>query len=310
MKLVVTIPAFEEEASLPALLPRIPKKLEPFAEVEVLVVDDGSSDATAAVAAAAGASVLRLPIHRGLAAAFTAGLEEALRRGADVVVNLDADGQYDPEEIPTLVEPILQGRADMVLGDRGVGTLAHFSPTKRLLQRLGAWAVRRISGVPVRDATTGFRAFSRRCAAHLSCFTTFTYTLESLIQAGISGMAVVSVPVTAHPVARPSRLFRSNARYVAISMATMVRLVLLYRPLRVLLALAALGGLAGLALFLRFAYFYLTGQSPAGHVQSLILGAVLLLGSLQLSLLAIIADLVAVNRKLLDEIRAREREKK
>jgi len=310
MKLVVTIPAFEEEASLPALLPRIPKKLEPFAEVEVLVVDDGSSDATAAVAAAAGASVLRLPIHRGLAAAFTAGLEEALRRGADVVVNLDADGQYDPEEIPTLVEPILQGRADMALGDRGVGTLAHFSPTKRLLQRLGAWAVRRISGVPVRDATTGFRAFSRRCAAHLSCFTTFTYTLESLIQAGISGMAVVSVPVTAYPVARPSRLFRSNARYVAISMATMVRLVLLYRPLRVLLALAALGGLAGLALFLRFAYFYLTGHSPAGHVQSLILGAVLLLGSLQLSLLAIIADLVAVNRKLLDEIRAREREKK
>jgi len=310
VKLVVMIPAFNEEASLPSLLPRVSKMLEPFTEVEVLVVDDGSTDATAAVASALGATVLRLPIHRGLAAAFTAGLEEALRRGADVVVNLDADGQYDPEEIPRLVEPILAGRADMVLGDRGVGTLAHFSPTKRLLQRLGAWAVRQISGVPVTDATTGFRAFSRRCAAHLSCFTTFTYTLESLIQAGLSGMAVVSVPATAHPVARPSRLFRSNARYVAISMATMARLVLLYRPLRVLLALASVGGLAGLALFLRFGYFYITGHSPAGHVQSLIVGAVLLLASLQLSLLAVIADLVAVNRKLLDEIRAREREKK
>lgn len=308
MKLVVMIPALNEAASLPALIPRIPSNLPPFRQVEVLVVDDGSADATAQVAAKLGAQVFRLPVHRGLAAAFSAGLTQALARGADVIVNLDADGQYDPEEIGKLVAPILAGEADMVLGDRGVGSLAHFSPTKRLLQRLGAWAVRKISGLPVTDATTGFRAFSRRCAAHLTCFTTFTYTLESLIQAGISGMAVTWVPVTARPVGRPSRLFRSNWRYVFVSLATMLRLVLLYRPLRVLLLLAALLGSIGLALFARFGYYYLSGHSPAGHVQSLILGAVLLIASFQLALLAILADLVAVNRRLLDEIRARLRE--
>jgi len=310
MKLVIVIPAFNEEQTLPQVLAAIPPAIPPFAEVETLVVDDGSTDGTASVAAAAGASVHRLPVHRGLAAAFTAGLEEALRRGADTIVNLDADGQYDPAEIPRLLAPILAGEAEMVLGDRGVGTLAHFSPAKRVLQRLGAWAVKKISGLPVTDATTGFRAFSRRCAAHLSCFTTFTYTLETLIQAGIAGMAVRWVPVSARPTPRPSRLFRSNTRYVLISLATMLRLVLLYRPLRVLLGLSALGATAGLLLFGRFAYFYFAGISPAGHVQSLIAGAVLLLGAFQLAVLAVLADLVAVNRRLLDELRSREREKK
>lgn len=310
MKLVILIPAFNEELSLPAVLAAIPRTLPPFTEVETLVVDDGSSDGTARVALAAGANVFRLPVHRGLAAAFTAGLEDALRRGADVIVNIDADGQYDPREIPLLLAPILSGEADMVLGDRGVSTLAHFSPSKRLLQRLGAWAVKKISGLPVTDATTGFRAFSRHCAARLSCFTTFTYTLETLIQAGISGMVVRWVPVSAHPAPRPSRLFRSNTRYVLISLATMLRLVLLYRPLRVLLGLASLGGAFGLVFFGRFTYFYFAGISPAGHVQSLIAGAVLLLGAFQLAVLAVLADLVAVNRRLLDELRSREREKK
>ncbi len=310
MKLVILVPAFNEEMWLPAVLAAMPRAVPPFTEVETLVVDDGSTDGTAAVALAAGASVYRLPLHRGLAAAFTAGLEEALRRGADAIVNIDADGQYDPNEIPTLLAPIVSGEADMVLGDRGVGTLAHFSPTKRLLQRLGAWAVKKISGLPVTDATTGFRAFSRRCAARLSCFTTFTYTLETLIQAGIAGMVVRWVPVCARPTPRPSRLFRSNTRYVLISLATLLRLVLLYRPLRVLLGLAAVSGTCGLVLFARFAYFYLAGISPAGHVQSLIAGAVLLLGAFQLAVLAVVADLVAVNRRLLDELRSREREKK
>ncbi|MEP0773781.1 MAG: glycosyltransferase [Acidobacteriota bacterium] len=307
MKLVIQIPAWNEEAALPGTLAELPRAVSGFDEVEVQVVDDGSSDATVAVAAARGARVVRLPTHRGLAATFMAGLAAALEAGADVIVNTDADGQYDPAAIPTLTEPILAGRADMVLGDRGVATLAHFSLTKRWLQRLGAGVVRLLSGVPVFDATTGFRAFSRRAAAHLNCFTTFTYTLESLIQAGLAGFQVVSVPVPTRPPSRPSRLFRSTVGYVLLQSAGLVRLIFIYRPLRLLLTIAALLLVPSLALFARFGYFYLTGISPAGHVQSLIAAAVLGITGIQLAVLAVLADLVAVNRRLLEELRARER---
>lgn len=307
MKLVIQIPAWNEEAALPATLSELPRTVDGFDEVEVQVVDDGSRDATAAVAAAGGARVVRLPAHRGLAAAFMAGLSAALEAHADVIVNTDADGQYDPAAIPALTQPILTGEADMVLGDRGVGTLSHFSLPKRWLQRVGAGVVRFLSGVPVFDATTGFRAFSRRTAAHLNCFTTFTYTLESLVQAGLAGLSVASVPVTTRPPGRPSRLFRSTTAYVLLQSAGLVRLIFIYRPLRLLLTIAALLLLPALVLFARFAYFYLTGLSPAGHVQSLIAGAVLGLAGMQLAALAVLADLIAVNRRLLEELRARER---
>jgi glycosyltransferase involved in cell wall biosynthesis len=307
MKLVIQIPAWNEEATIAATLASLPRAVAGFDAVEVLVVDDGSTDGTAAAAAGGGARVVRLPLHRGLAYAFTAGLTAALDAGADVVVNTDADGQYDPADLPRLVAPILAGQADIVLGDRGVGTLAHFSPFKRFLQRLGSRAVRLLSGIPVWDATTGYRAFSRAAAAHLNCFTTFTYTLETLIQAGQAGLAVTSVPVSAQAVGRPSRLVRSNLSYVGISLATLARLVVLYRPLRLLLLLAA-GCLAvSAALFARFAWFYLTGQSPAGHVQSLIAATVLGLTGVQLAVLGFVADLIAVNRRLLEELRARSR---
>ncbi len=307
MKLVIQIPAWNEEAALPATLAELPSAVPGFDKVEMQVVDDGSADSTAAVAAAHGARVVRLPTHRGLAAAFMAGLAAALEAGADVIVNTDADGQYDPAAIPALTEPILAGRADMVLGDRGVATIAHFSLAKRWLQRLGASVVRFLSGVPVFDATTGFRAFSRRAAAHLNCFTTFTYTLESLIQAGLAGFQVTSVPVATRPPSRPSRLFRSTTGYVLLQSAGLIRLIFIYRPLRLLLTIAALLLLPSLALFARFGYFYLTGLSPAGHVQSLIAAAVLGIAGLQLAVLAVLADLVAVNRRLLEELRARER---
>lgn len=310
MKLVIQIPAWNEQRDLPATLAELPRAVEPFTEVELLVVDDGSSDDTASVAREAGASVVRLPLHRGLARAFLAGIEAALERGADVIVNTDADGQYDPAAIPELTAPILNGKADVVLGDRGVATLAHFSPSKRILQRLGSAVVRLLSGVPVYDATTGFRAFSRLAAARLNCFTTFTYTLETLIQAGNAGFTVSSVPVNARPPTRPSRLFRSNLGYVVLSLASLVRLVLLYRPLRVLLTLGG-GCLAVTAvIFGRFAYFYVSGINPAGHVQSLIAGTVLGITGVQLVVLAILADLVAVNRRLLDESRSRDRTRK
>jgi glycosyltransferase involved in cell wall biosynthesis len=310
MKLVIVVPAWNEEEALPHTLAELPKQLDGFESIELLVVDDGSTDRTRAVAHEGGASVERLSQHHGLAFAFTAGLSAALRRGADVVVNTDADGQYDPASIPALVAPIIAGEADIVLGDRGVATLSHFSPVKRWLQRLGAWLVRVLSGTPVRDATTGFRAFSRAAAARLNCYTTFTYTLETLVQAGQAGLAVRSVAVAARATARPSRLFHSNLSYVAISLATLARLVFIYRPLRALLALGGLCWLAGLVLAVRFGYYYLAGISPSGHVQSLIAAAVLGLVGVQLAVLGVLADLTAVNRRLLDESRARERERK
>ncbi len=310
MKLVIQIPAWNEADNLRAVLRELPREIAGFDAIAVVVVDDGSSDATADVARSEGVEVVHLPVHAGLARAFTAGLEAALRAGADVVVNTDADGQYDPTAIAALVAPILAGDADVVLGDRGVAKLSRFSPVKRALQRLGAWVVHVLSGVPLADATTGFRAFSRAAAARVHCVTTFTYTLETLIQAGQTGLTVRSVPVATRPTARPSRLFRSNLAYVLISLATLLRLVFIYRPLRILLSLGALSCAFALALAARFAYFYLTGLSPAGHVQSLIAAAVLAIAGVQLSVLGVLADLTAVNRRLLDDLRARERERK
>jgi len=308
MKLVIQIPAWNEALTLKDVLRELPRQLDGFDDVEVLVVDDGSTDGTAEAARACGAEVVRLPVHAGLARAFTAGLEAALRHGADVIVNTDADGQYDPAAIPALIAPIVAGEADMVLGDRGVGTLAHFSLTKRWLQRLGTWAVRMLSGVPLADATTGFRAFSRFAAARLHCFTTFTYTLETLIQAGQSHLAVRSVPVRTRPDVRPSRLVRSNARYVLVSLATLVRLVFIYRPLRILFTLAVACWMGAAVLGGRYAYYYLSGISPAGHIQSLIAFALLAITGVQLAVLGMLADLTAVNRRLLDDLLAKGRE--
>jgi glycosyltransferase involved in cell wall biosynthesis len=310
VKLVIQIPAWNEEATIGHALAELPKAVPGCDEVEVLVVDDGSEDGTVEAAGAAGAVVVRQPQHRGLARTFSLGLETALERGADVIVNTDADGQYDPAAIPALVAPILEHRADIVLGDRGVATLAHFSPAKRLLQRLGARVVRLLSGAPVADATTGFRAFSRHAAARVTCYTNFTYTLETLIQAGQAGFSVRSVPVATRDVGRPSRLFRSNLGYVMVSLATLARLVFIYRPLRTLLTLSACFLVPSGVLFVRYAYYFVTGLSPAGHVQSLIAATVLGLTGVQLAVFGALADLSAVNRRQLDEIRGRDRERR
>jgi len=303
VKLIIQIPAWNEEEHLPEALAALPAEVAGFDELEVLVIDDGSDDRTAEVARAAGATVLRMPVHRGLALAFSGGLRRALEDGADVIVNTDADCQYDARDIPALVQPILDNRAQMVIGDRQVGTLRHFSASKRLLQKLGSWVVGRLSRTSVSDATSGFRAFSREAALRLHVFTRFTYTLETILQAGEAGLRVVSVPVRVNPEARrPSRLFHSNTGYVLRSLASIARIVVLYNPLRIFLRLGAIPIGIGAILLLRFLWFYLFGSSPAGHVQSLILAVILVVVGALIWLAGIIADLIAVNRRLLEEL--------
>jgi glycosyltransferase involved in cell wall biosynthesis len=302
MKLVIQIPAWNEEEHLGDAIDALPRQLEEFDEVEVLVIDDGSEDGTAGVAAARGVELVRMPVHRGLAVAFANGISHAVDRGADVIVNTDADSQYDPRDIPALVAPILRGEAQLVIGDRQVDSLRHFSLSKRLLQKLGSWVVRRLSRAEVRDATSGFRAISREAALKLNVFTRFTYTLETILQAGEAGLKVVSVPVRVHSeVRRPSRLFTSNTSYVLRSLESIARIVVLYNPLRVFIRVGAVPVLVGLVVLARFLYYYVSGQSPAGHIQSLILAVILLVVGVQVWVVGIVADLIAVNRRLLEE---------
>ncbi|MCD4747981.1 MAG: glycosyltransferase family 2 protein [Thermoanaerobaculales bacterium] len=311
MKLVIQIPAWNEEETLGKTLDSLPTVVDGFDEVVVQVVDDGSSDDTSEVARTHHARVVRLPVHRGLAVAFATGLQAAIEIGADVVVNTDADGQYDPRDIPTLVAPILAGEAQMVIGDRQVENLARFSATKKVLQRLGSWVIRRLSNTEVQDATSGFRAISRSAALKLHVFTRFTYTLETILQAGEAGLSVVSVPIrSAIEESRPSRLFRSNLGYIVRSLESLARIIILYNPLRIFLRLGALPVVAGLALLARFLWFYFSGDNPAGHIQSLILAVILVVVGVQVWVVGIVADLIAVNRRLLEEAVERSRDRR
>jgi glycosyltransferase involved in cell wall biosynthesis len=303
MKLVIQIPCYNEEQTLPLTLADLPRGLPGIDAIELLVVDDGSSDRTAEVAQALGVEhVVRLRRNQGLAAAFLAGLEAALAHGADVIVNTDADNQYRGQDVERLVAPILRGEADVVVGDRGVGTLAHFSPVKRHLQRLGSWVVQRAAGVHIPDATSGFRALSREAALRTLVLSEYSYTLETLIQAGARQMAVAYVPVGTNPRTRPSRLMRSLPHYLLQSGLTILRTYTLYRALRVFLLLGGSMILAGLLLGLRFLYFYVLGGGAAGHIQSLILAAILLIIGFQVCLIGLMADLIGFNRKILEEV--------
>jgi len=307
MKLVIQIPAYNEEATIAKALAALPRRVPGFSSVETLVIDDGSTDGTAERAKAAGADrVVRLTTNRGLAEAFSRGLNESAAMGADVVVNFDADLQYDPADIPALVAPILENRADFTIGDRGPGQLEHFSPAKRLLQRLGSWVVRQASGVEITDAVSGFRALSREAARRINVFSKLTYTLETLIQATTKGLRVASVPVKAHAPVRPSRLFTSTTKYVLLQGANVLRITALYKPLKIFSTAAAAFVAVGLLLGLRFLGFYVFGANPGGHIQSLILAAVLVVVGFQTFLIALLADLVAINRRLLEEMRLRE----
>lgn len=309
MKLVIQIPCFNEETHLPETVAALPRSLPGFDTIEILVIDDGSSDRTAEVARQVGATyLLRLPVHLGLAQAFSSGLDAALKLGADVIVNTDADHQYPGEEIAKLVAPIVDGRADMVIGDRAPHQSSHFGTVKRALQRLGSWAVRRLSGTTVPDAASGFRAFSRRAALRLNVLTRFTYTVETIIQAGKKQIAITHVPIRTNPERRPSRLFGSMLTYIRRSAITMVRIYAMYEPLRVFGTLGTLAVGAGLLIGLRFLVNYFSAGGAAGHIQSLILAAVLLIAGIQTMLIGLVADLIASSRALTEDTLLRVRQ--
>jgi glycosyltransferase involved in cell wall biosynthesis len=301
MKLVIQIPCYNEAETLARTVEDLPRQLAGFSSVEWVVIDDGSTDGTPELARRLGVDhVVSHPQNRGLATAFASGLRKGLELGADVIVNTDGDHQYRGVSIPALVEPILRGEADMVVGDRQVRQLAHFSGTKKLLQRLGSWVVRWISGTEVIDATSGFRAISREAALQLTVFSSYTYTLDTIIQAGKKGLTLISVPVETNEQLRESRLIRSVPRYVLRSIVTILRIFLMYEPLRIFAILSMLPGLAGVVLLLRYLYFFLIGEG-SGHVQSVIAGSALGILAFQVFLLGLLADLIARNRRLMED---------
>jgi glycosyltransferase involved in cell wall biosynthesis len=306
MKLVIQIPAWNEEATLPAVLASLPRRLHGFTEVAFVVIDDGSTDRTAEIAREGFVDrLVRFSKHRGLAAAFSAGLDTALEMGADVIVNFDADLQYDPADIPALVEPILTGRADLVVGDRGPGKLAHFSPVKRLLQRLGSWMVRQATGLNVQDATSGLRAWTREAARRMNVFSKMTYTLETLIQAGFKDLRVVSVPVSGRPVRRASRLLSSPTKYVLIQGANILRITALYKPLKIFSGIAAIFLLLGASFSLYVLIAHMTGDTRA-HPVALLVGAGFLFAGMLTFLMALLSDIAAINRELIEDLKLRE----
>ena len=302
MKLIIQIPCLNESKTLPETLADLPRELPGVDVIEYLVIDDGSSDGTAEVARAHGVHhVVSFSRNRGLARAFMAGLDACLRLGADVIVNTDADNQYCGHDIGKLVAPVVAGDADVIVGDRQVETIEEFSAAKKKLQKLGSWVVRKASATEVPDATSGFRAISREAAMGLFVASEFSYTLETIIQAGHARMAVDSVPIRTNPKTRPSRLFRGIPQYIRRSSSTIMRIYTMHRPLRAFLYLAAALFLAGLVLGVRFLVLHFSADAPVGHVQSLILAAIFIITAFMVSLGGMLADLVGANRKLLED---------
>lgn len=307
--LIIQIPCYNEADTLPQVLADLPRTLPGIGRIETLVIDDGSTDETVTVAHEHNVDhVVSHGINRGLAATYQTGIDTALRLGADIIVNTDGDHQYPGDRISDLVAPILAGQAELVIGDRQPHTLQHFSPTKRLLQRVGSWVVRVASGTKVPDATSGFRALSREAALRQIVLTRFSYTLETLIQAGKKGLRVAHFPIVVNPPRRESRLMRNNWDFVTRQATTILRIYMLYEPLRTFLYLATPSLVAGVFLLARFLYFYVTLQTDAGrHIQSLLIGGTLLIVGFLIVVVGILADISATQRALLEEMLYRQR---
>ncbi len=301
-KLIIQVPCFNEEQHIAVTLQELPSHIRGVDEIEVLVIDDGSSDHTAEIARLNGADhILRFPNNRGLARAFRAGLDAALRLGADVIVNTDGDNQYCGRDIERLIQPVLNGEADMVVGDRDPRNARHFSRGKRILQHYGSWVVRTLSGTEIPDTTSGFRALSRDAALRLNVISDFTYTLETIIQAGKKKLPVTHVPVSTNPERRGSKLFTSTWTYIKRSAATMLRIYSLYEPLKVFSYIGGALMAAGIAIGVRYLYFYWTAGGR-GHLQSLMLTVLLVIIGFQTVLIGLVADLIGANRSLIEDL--------
>lgn len=305
MKLIIQIPCYNEESTLAITLAELPKKIEGIDEIQILVIDDGSTDKTIEIAKQNGVKdFVILPTNAGLAKAFSAGLSKSLELGADIIVNTDADNQYCAGDIEKLVKPIIEARADIVIGARPIENIQHFSFVKKILQKLGSGVMRLVSSTKITDATSGFRAFSRNAALQINVFDNYTYTLETIIQAKAKGLEIISVPVRVNPELRKSKLIKNIFDYIRRSIFTMIRIFIVYRPFRFFALIGCLFLIPGILLGTRFLYFYFNG-SGSGHVQSLILAAVLILTGVQIGLIAVLADLLSINRKLLEDIQMR-----
>lgn len=302
MKLIIQIPCYNEEESLPITFSAIPKQIKGIDEIEILVINDGSSDDTVNVAKKLGVHhIVSFSKNLGLARAFDAGLKNSVKLGADIIVNLDADNQYCADDIEKLIEPIIEHKADIVIGARPIDTIKHFSILKKFLQKLGSFVMKRISGADISDAPSGFRAFSKEAALKINIFDNYTYTMESIIQAQRKGLSILSVPIRVNDDLRPSRLVKNNFNYIFRSAKTMIRFFIIYHPFRFFISLAVIFFIMGLFLGFRYLYFFLLGDGQ-GHIQSLILCGLLITGGFQTALLAIISDLLAINRKLVEDI--------
>lgn len=309
MKLIIQIPCFNEEKTLPITLNALPKSIDGIDEIEVIIIDDGSSDKTVEVAKELGVkNIFSLNKNYGLARAFSYGLNKAIELAADIIVNTDADNQYCADDIEKIVKPILNNKADMVVGERPIYDIKHFSLSKKMLQKLGSKVMSLISGVKINDAPSGFRAFSRRTAMSINVFDNYTYTLETIIQANAKGLVVENVPIRVNKEERPSRLISNNFVYILRSILTMTRMFIVYRPFRFFAIISAIFLILGLLTGGRFLYYYFNGEG-SGHVQSLILASILIITGVQTSVVAIASDLLSINRKLLEDIQMRLKNK-
>jgi len=303
MNLIIQIPCYNEAETLAITLAALPRVVPGFDKVEWLVIDDGSMDSTIKVAQENGVDhIVRHTRNQGLARAFMTGIREAVRLGADVIVNTDADNQYNADDIPSLTQPIIDGKADLVVGERPIDNIHHFSPIKKILQKMGSWVVRTASRTDIPDAASGFRAISRNAAQQLVVFNNYTYTLETIIQAGQKNMAITSIPIRVNQDMRPSRLVKNIPSYIIHSIVTIVRIFIIYRPFRFFCSIGVVLFGAGVLIGVRFMWFYINGQGT-GHMQSLILASVLLGMGFQTLLIAVVADFLSANRKLLEDVR-------